>query len=420
MIVDDDINNTRKIQVPPGTSTYPLATNLGAGTHKIELVKETYVGRNTSFYGFELDTEGQLMPPQNTPTRHLQFYGDSNLAGYSLESEHNEREHALRGTFFGLAGITSRRYDAAYQNISISGARISTIQAVFDQASRWDSTSTLDVSEYNPDAIIINLGANDVGTPKEDIKQAYHSFLDTLRVLRPSTPIVLFNAWGWDYNEPANFTHEVVAERADSNLTALTFPWVFETWHGCEYDHAGMSAVLTSHLNQVLAWKPKPSDVLSGYGVDGDVANGGFEQTAPFGGYGWRYFNAEGIQRHHDPINAKEGSYYVSLTEEATIHQPNPARDGDEVTVHLWMKGQTAQNQAKIKVDFRDQKMWTSPLKSDSLIVKLTTDWKQYTLKAQAPIDDVRPVFHTRLTIGAEGPGSRIDVDAISMTTRTH
>ena len=31
--------------------------------------------------------------------------------------------------------------------------------------------------------------------------------------------------------------------------------------------------------------------------VDGDVANGSFEETAPFGGYGWRYFLDDGVER---------------------------------------------------------------------------------------------------------------------------
>lgn len=354
VIINDDVHTTRKIPITPGTSTYTLASSLPPGDYKIELVKETYNGQNTAFSGFVLEEESTLLPPPTHPSRFISFYGDSNLAGYSLESEHNEYDHALRGSHFGLAGITSRMFDAAYHNISISGARISSLHAVFDLFSHRQPASTLDVTQYNPDAIVVNLGANDVGKPKMEIKQDYHRFLDTLRVIHPSAHIVLFNAWGWDYDEPANFTHEVVAEREDPDLTSVTFPWLFETWHGCEYDHAGMAAVLATHLEKVLGWTPKPTDVMSGYGEGGDVANGG-----------------------------------------------------------------STQDRAQIKIDFRDQKMWTPPLKSDSLLVKLTPHWAQYSMKVRAPAEGARPVFQTRLTIGPADQTSRVDVDDISMSVLT-
>jgi len=419
IIINDDVSTTRKIAVSPGKSTYTLASTLPPGTNKVELVKETYVGEKTTFFGLLIDgNDPELKPPQPPPSRRLIFYGDSNMAGYSLESEHNERDFSLRGSHFGLAGITSRMFGAAYQNISISGASISSLHAVFDQASRWNPKSKVDVAQYHPDAIIINLGANDVGNPKEEIKKEYHRFLDTLRVIHPDAQIILFNAWGWDYNEPANFTHEVAEERNDPALSVSTFPWIFETWHGCEYDHAGMAQVLADHLNEVLGWNPKPSDVMVGYGEDGNVANGSFEDSAPFGGYGWRYFREPGIQRINNSEAAKEGDYYVSLADQASIHQPNPARNGDVVSVALWLKGSIAQDRAKIKIDFRDQKMWTPPLQTDSLIVKLSPKWTQFEFKAIAPKDSERPVYHTRLTISPEGSQSRVDVDDISMSVR--
>ena len=37
-----------------------------------------------------------------------------------------------------------------------------------------------------------------------------------------------------------------------------------------------MAQVLAVHLSKVMGWTPEPSDVMSDYGVNGDVANGGF------------------------------------------------------------------------------------------------------------------------------------------------
>ena len=40
---------------------------------------------------------------------------------------------------------------------------------------------------------------------------------------------------------------------------------------------------------------------MNGYGEDGDVANGSFEEVAPFGGWGRRYYDDPGVSRIYDP-----------------------------------------------------------------------------------------------------------------------
>jgi len=55
-------------------------------------------------------------------------------------------------------------------------------------------------------------------------------------------------------------------------------------------------------------------DLFSGYGWEGDVANGSFEHVAPFGGWGWRYFDDIGVQRIHNQSGAPHGEYYLQLT----------------------------------------------------------------------------------------------------------
>jgi hypothetical protein len=87
-----------------------------------------------------------------------------------------------------------------------------------------------------------------------------------------------------------------------------------------------MAHVLAEHLKlpSVLGWAPVTADVMNGYGVDGDVANGGFEEVAPFGGYGWRYYTDAGVERLSDGT-AHGGDYYLRLSSGAASHQPNPA-----------------------------------------------------------------------------------------------
>jgi hypothetical protein len=417
VIIDDDAVNSVKIPISYGTASYTLETGLTGPSHKVEIVKETDAGR-WAFHGFELDDGAGLDSPPARPARKLVFYGDSNLAGYSLEHEQNQADRSLRGTYYGYAGITSRMFGAEYSNISRSGATIRSLHASFDRID-WNSRGTTwDFSKFQPDAVVINIGANDVGRPVAKMKKDYHALLDDMRIAYPDAHIVLYNAWGWDYDEPANFIHEVIEERGDPNMSWAIFPWLFEQWHGCEYDHGGMAHVLAEHLQSELEWSPEPADVMSGYGVAGDVANGGFEEEAPFGGYGWRYYTDAGVERRSDDT-AHGGDYYLRLSSGAASHQPNPALPGETVTVTAWYRTQESDDEVHVTIDFRDQEMWTAPLDSWSETsgkpcVEIE-GWCQLTMSATAPSGTANPVFHTRLTFQA-GSGSTVDIDDVVMS----
>jgi lysophospholipase L1-like esterase len=418
IIIDDDQAGSTKIPVYNTIQKYILAAGLTDTEHKIEIVKETYNGFNWTFHGFEVTGTGLVAPPDR-PERQIEFYGDSNLAGYSLEHEQNQGDTHLRGSFYGYAGITSRMLNAEYHNISRSGATISSLHRKYDRLDWWKRKPIWNFADFSADVVVVNLGANDVGSPKNKIKADYHALLDDLRTSHPGAHIVLFNAWGWDYDEPANYTWEVINERhdnGDTNTSYAIFPWLFEQWHGCEYDHGGMAKVLADHLSDVMGWDQTPRDVMSGFGVNGDVANGSFEEVAPFGGFGWRYSTTDNnIYRVEDPAGAVDGVFYLRLENGKAVHQPNPAVDGQTFIVTAWMRGASDGDQAKISIDFRDQEMWTSPLQTFSEIKTLSTDWDQYTMAATAPIGGLKPVYHTRLTLQAT-QGEYVDFDGLVMS----
>jgi hypothetical protein len=418
VIIDGNAAGSFKIPISSGKQEYILSSELIGPDHTVEIVKETDAGRLT-FHQFLLDNEGELLSLLPRPDRKISFYGDSNLAGYSLESEQNQSDRDLRGSYYGYAGITARMFDAEYENISRSGATLRSLNNAFDRIDYWSRNPAWDFTEFQPNVVVVNLGANDVGRPKNRIKSYYHAFLDDLRAVYQNAHIMLFNAWGWDYDEPANYIHEVIGERSDTNMSWAVFPWLFEQWHGCEYDHAGMAQVLADHLSSVMmGWTPNPRDVMSGFGVGGDVANGSFEEVAPFGGFGWRYSTVDSdIDRISLPPSnaAHDGIYYLRLYNAKSVHQPNPAVDGQVVTVTVWMRGASNGGQAKITIDFRDQEMWTAPLKTDSVDIDLTTDWQSYTVTATAPTGGSKPVYHTRLTFQATS-GEYVDIDGVVMS----
>ena len=310
--------------------------------------------------------------------------------------------------------------NAEYSNISRSGASINTLHASYDRIDWYTPGSLWGFSNFQPHAVVINIGANDVGRPKKKIKKDYHALLDDMRASYPDAHIMLYNAWGWDYNEPANYIHEVIAERVDdgeTNMSFAIFPWLFEQWHGCEYDHSGMAQLLADHLVSVLGsegddWTPSAADVMTGYGINGNVANGGFEEIAPFGGYGWRYYTDTDVSRELG--GAFEGEYYLQLSNGAAVHQPNPVMEGETFAVTVWMRGAYGGEKVDTTMDFRDQKMWTDPLESTTRTHTLTNGWQKFDMCATAPTGTANPVFHTRLTFQA-GAGSKVDIDNVYM-----
>ena len=413
IIIDDDAAGSTKILIP---SNLPLtlASGLTDTVHKIEIIKETNLGRAT-FLAFELDSGKMLTPPPARPPRRIVFYGDSNLAGWSLESERNANDATLTGSYYTYAGITARMFDAEYHNISWSGATISSLNTSYDRV-EWNAPNPIwDFNLFAADLVVVNIGANDVWRQKNKIKSDYDDLLDDLRASHPTSHIMLYNAYGWDFDETANYINEVINGRSDPNMSYAIFPWLFEQFHGCETDHSGMAQYLAEHLTTVMGWTPAPADVMNGYGMNGAVANGSFEELAPFGGWGWRYFDDPGVSRVHDPAGAHHGEYYLRLEDLAASHQSNPASNGDPVTVSAWMRGETAGDQVSVSIDFRNQDQGAepdTPMQIETEVKTLTTDWQLYSMTSTAPTSGPTPVFSNRVTFEAAS-GDAVHVDHV-------
>lgn len=413
VIVDGDHSASFKLRITPGRQVVPLATDLPSGVHQVEVVRETYFGTNATLFGLHLEGTSFLPPPPRRPHR-MVFYGDSNLAGYSNESERNLGDQDLVGVHFGFAGILARSLNAEYHNISSSGETLGGLLNRYDRMQWYGENPQWDFQSFPADVVVVNIGANDVswrGVPA--ITADYNRLLDDLRVAHPNAHIVLSNGVGWSFDEPANFTTQIVASRADPNLSVCNFPWVFERFHGCQTDQAGMADYLAQHLGPIMGWTVQDLDVVSGFGRNGGVANGSFEDLAPFGGFAWRYFDDPGVRRVVSPAKAKDGEAFVCLSAGAEIHQPNPAKDGDTIEVSLWMRGQGS---ATVTVDFRDQALYSAAMTSDQRNVQLNPQWTEVRMRVPAP-PTPRPIFHTRLTIAANG-SSVACVDKIRQRTR--
>ena len=392
VILDGDHKGSRKIRLAAGCRIYELASGVDLGRHRIEVVKETYSGRGRLYLrGLESHGGKIISSERRRPRLRLQFYGDSNLAGYSLEHERNERGAEFSGCHFTFAGIVSRMLDAEYQNISVSGAKIlgssNSVMSFFDRIDFYEEQPKWKFERFPADVCVVNIGANNVnGNSREEIQQDYLLLLRKLREVHPESHIVVMNGYGWDRNEPANYTDEVVRKFADPKTSRLIFPWLFNEWHGCEYDHAGMARFLVEHLETLRPdWGTvRDMDVLDGFGRNGDVANGSFEEVAPFGGFAWRYFQ-EGAIRVHDPAGSSAGEWFLRLPEKSQVHQPNPASKSRCYTYRLMLRSPDS-GEAKIRIEFRDQH-FRSEIEdaAKEVVFNLESDWREYSVRVESP-----------------------------------
>ncbi|RLT31079.1 MAG: hypothetical protein DWI54_05090 [Chloroflexi bacterium] len=411
LVIVDGVVQPERIRVSADDAPIIIAAGLANGRHRIQMIKETAQGGDMQFAG--LTIAGTIVAEDApAPRRHIVYFGDSNLAGESLLHEENNGDITSMGCHHTYAGITARMCDASSENVSYGGATIGSIHSIYRQISR-QNPAAWDAQRTAADVVVIDLGSNDVDKGEKAIRAAYHAFLDDIRTTYPQAHIVLYNSYGWSFAEPANYSAAVVAERNDAQMSAARFPWFFEQWHGCEYDHAGMAMILAQHLAKTLGWDIQSADVMNGYGQNGNVANGSFAESAPFGGFGWRYGLKTGVTR----ITAEagfDGNHFVRLAAGARIHQPNPARNGATITVTVAARSPDGGNLVST-IDFRNQEMYSAPLSTESQTHALSTEWQTFSMTVQAPVQTPTPVFHTRLTFGAHG--GTVDVDAVQMKT---
>jgi lysophospholipase L1-like esterase len=187
--------------------------------HQLRLVKRTEADMGiATFYGIFIAEEGKVSTPVNSSSRKILFIGNSITCGYGAEGK-SKTEHfspATENCEKSYATIIARAFDANFQLVSHSGLGLvrnygdknkrsknpmpSRLNYLFDN----DSTRQIELSDFRPDAIVINLGTNDFSThpfPDEtDFTDAGEKLLVKLTNTFPETNV--FCITGPMINEP--------------------------------------------------------------------------------------------------------------------------------------------------------------------------------------------------------------------------
>jgi hypothetical protein len=394
-VIIDGVAESGRRFFSPATDTYVIAEGLTDGIHTMELMKETFYGMSY-FHGLDVDGNGILRLPDR-PILRIEFFGDSNMDGSSNYSEKNQ---GVKGTYYAFPAMLTRMLGAEMNNQSVGGAQLygtgDKCVGSFIFSEDYYNQDPEYRSGFDPHIIVVNAGANDLrDNSKYDIKKRYKDVIYDLRFVYGATPqIILMNGYGWDMEEPANYTREVDNELDDPNLSVCYFPWLWEHWHGSQWDHSGQAYILLDHIRGLNPdWKQvKPGDIIDGFGRDGDFANGSFDYSAPFGGFGWRYYE-DGVERIHDPDQAADGDYFIRLEEGEEVHQPTDATGdflpgatvgGETYTISAKIRGVSDGALAQINCDFQGQKIWTRDNQQITTF-NVTTEWETYTASFIAP-----------------------------------
>jgi lysophospholipase L1-like esterase len=272
-----------RFQATKGRSTYVVASGLAAGSHTIELYREseTYYGAS-QFFGI---TGGALQAPPPSRGRLIEFVGDSISAGYgNLGSESHGGGQPMapcgftletESAYLSYASVAARALGADASIVAESGWGVyrdraggtdSIMPKVYDRILGNDPTPVWDF-RTTPQAVVINLGTNDfaLDDPGQPYATALAAFIDTIRGRYPGAWI--FCAVGTMYTnieheQALAYTQSAVNSRGGeaAKVGVVDFRPQDETkgtgcdWHPNVAEHQRMADVLVPVLKAKLGW----------------------------------------------------------------------------------------------------------------------------------------------------------------------
>lgn len=208
----DDVLQPAQLVTQTGTRTYPLATGLAPGVHKIELYKRTEGNLGvTTFMGFSFGA-GQLLAPPPASAHKIEFVSDSTIDGYGVEGAGPncpagtlEASHSARK---GLAGLVTSDLSADAIMVAYSGKGLwqnsyrpdtETMGVLYPRTLPDDATSLWDFSRFVPDVVVVSLGGSDyskVGpaddpAPLAQFTQKYDDLYGMIRTYAPDAHVFL-------------------------------------------------------------------------------------------------------------------------------------------------------------------------------------------------------------------------------------
>ncbi|SET34050.1 GDSL-type esterase/lipase family protein [Thalassotalea agarivorans] len=433
-VIVDGVPQNAPIRINKGRKQVQIVSGLSTTEpHTVTFMKETFYGSNLTIYGLTIPN-GQLHSLPARPNMRISFFGDSNMDGTSLYSEKdqvgNETLSKESGTYYGYPATVTRMLGAEMNLQAIGGATLTgngdntVANFIFSEDYYTQNSNYRD--GFNPHVIVVNAGANDISSVKgkrktNKMKNRFKQVVNSLRqVYGNSTHIVLHNGYGWDSEEPANYTHALAAE-IGGNISAVHYPWMWEQWHGSMVEQAGQARLLAQHIaNLNIGFNiVQDAEVFDGFGRNFNVANGSFEEQAKngFNAFGWRYV-ADGVERIRNANQAADGEYYIALDAGEEVHQGTDATGDFErgatsgnqtYVVRAMIRAKNGNGTATISADYEGQGLYNRGDK-ETEVFAVEGQWKEYVATFTAP----NGTWKTYISLGSNS--GTVEFDNVRMS----
>ena len=279
VFLDGDLQNPTIIACKKGLHDYAVAQQLSDAEHDVWLFRRTEgFSGPTTFLGFVLDVNKQLVKSPPKPSRKIEFYGNSITCGMGNECAEDEEDenNSKRNNFLAYGAITARNLHAEYHCIAKSGIGIMiswfdmTMPEYYYRLNPWDPTSRWDFSRWTPDVVVFNLFQNDSWLierldpvpEKQKIVAAYVDFLGTIRRHYPNASIFCVlgcmdatregSPWP-EYIKSA--AEQFSREKNDQNIYTTFFEYDGFGKHPRVRHHRKMATELTALIKEKMGWQ---------------------------------------------------------------------------------------------------------------------------------------------------------------------
>jgi lysophospholipase L1-like esterase len=190
-----------------GQGTYPLATGLAAGVHTVEVYRQTEGPQGESqLLALTVGAgavDDVLMDPPAGPGRLIEVIGDSITCGYGdLGTLANTECYTTESHWDTYEAVAARALGAEVSTIAASGRGIirnyggdttGTMPMLYDRTLTNVASPAWDF-HIAPQAVVINLGTNDIsnnkGDPGDAFRDTYLGLLETVRAKYPDAFIM--------------------------------------------------------------------------------------------------------------------------------------------------------------------------------------------------------------------------------------
>jgi hypothetical protein len=260
-----------------------LADNLGAGSHRVELHRNSEWTRGTTiFKGFEIKGNPKVLPRNIQSTRKIEFYGDSVTAGASVNDTSGEDSPngSLTDSYKSYTSITARHFNAEQSSICRGGIGLMVswfeqiMPELYDKHNPFEENSSWNFSNYQPDIVVVNIGQNDSwivnleGHPRfmdafgttppthEFIVNSYKTFISQLREKYPNANIIcMLGNMDVTYTDLwPGYVTQAVQELNDAKIFAHFVPFKGTGGHPSVAEHHLMAESLIGFIETNISW----------------------------------------------------------------------------------------------------------------------------------------------------------------------